>query len=154
MPGPISFRGVRLGMPICEDIWMEESSAYENVVECLTETGAELLIVPNGSPYARAKDELRLNIAVARVLESDLPLIYVNQVGGQDELVFDGASFALHADKTLPFQLGCFTEAVVTTQWVRRGNTWRCEKAPKVAAVEADRADYAACVLGLRDYVN
>jgi NAD+ synthase len=91
MPGPINFRGVRIGIPICEDIWAEE------VVECLVETGAELLIVPNGSPYWARKDELRLNIVVARVTESGLPLLYVNQVGGQDELVFDGSSFALHA---------------------------------------------------------
>jgi NAD+ synthase len=75
-PGPVSFRGIRLGLPICEDIWDAE------VVECLAETGAELLIVPNGSPYWRDKDEVRLNIAVARVTESDLPIIYVNQVGG------------------------------------------------------------------------
>jgi NAD+ synthase len=154
MPGPISFRGVRIGLPVCEDIWMEESSAYEDVVECLVETGAELLIVPNGSPYARSKDELRLNVAVARVVESGLPLIYVNQIGGQDELVFDGASFGLHGDKTLAFQLAGFTEAVVTTQWSRAGGTWRCEKGPRVTAPDDDHADYTACVLGLRDYVN
>src|SRR5580700_771632 len=88
MPGPVNFRGVRLGVPICEDIWGAD------VVETLAETGAELLIVPNGSPYWRNKETTRLNIAVARVTESDLPLIYVNEVGGQDELIFDGASFA------------------------------------------------------------
>jgi NAD+ synthase len=91
------FRGVRVGVPICEDIWLEES-AIRNVVECLAETGAEILVVPNGSPYARDKNDVRLSIAVARVTESGLPLIYLNQVGGQDELVFDGASFALNAD--------------------------------------------------------
>src|SRR5436309_1151383 len=80
LPGPISFRGVRIGIPICEDIWTEWGS-YENVVECLTETGAELLIVPNGSPYSRDKDDARLNVAVARVTETELPLVYVNQVG-------------------------------------------------------------------------
>ena len=80
------------------------------MVETLAETGAEMLLVPNGSPYQRDKDDVRLNIAVARVTESGLPLIYVNQVGGQDELVFDGASFALHADRSLAFQLPAFTE--------------------------------------------
>ncbi|HYY37575.1 MAG TPA: nitrilase-related carbon-nitrogen hydrolase, partial [Xanthobacteraceae bacterium] len=115
-PGPVNFRGVRLGLPICEDIWTEWGD-YEDVVECLAETGAELLIVPNGSPYFRDKDELRLNIAVARVTESGVPLIYVNQIGGQDELVFDGASFALHGDRTLAFQLPGFREAVSTTYW-------------------------------------
>jgi NAD+ synthase len=148
MPGPVNFHGVRLGLPICEDIWGEE------IVECLAETGAELLLVPNGSPYWRQKGDVRLNIAVARVTEQGLPTVYVNQVGAQDELVFDGVSFGLHADCSLAFQLVAFQEAVVTTHWQRRGTTWRCENGPMVAAVEAERADYAACVLGLRDYVN
>ena len=148
MPGPVNFRGVRLGLPICEDIWGDE------IVECLAETGAELLVVPNGSPYWRQKGEVRLNIAVARVTEQGLPTVYVNQVGAQDELVFDGVSFGLHADCSLAFELAAFQETIVTTQWVRQGDTWRCENGPKVAPVEAERADYAACVLGLRDYVN
>jgi NAD+ synthase len=148
MPGPVNFRGVRLGLPICEDIWGSE------VVECLAETGAEMLIVPNGSPYWRQKGDVRLNIAVARVTEQNLPTIYVNQVGGQDELVFDGVSFGLHADSSLAFQLAGFQESIVTTRWVRRDSTWRCEDGPVVNAVEAERADYSACVLGLRDYVN
>jgi NAD+ synthase len=148
MPGPISFRGVRLGIPICEDIWGAE------VVECLAETGAEMLVVPNGSPYWRQKGDVRINIAVARVTEQGLPTIYVNQVGGQDELVFDGVSFALHSDCSLAFQLAAFEETVVTTHWARRGGTWRCEDGPMVDSVEADRADYSACMLGLRDYVN
>src|SRR5271169_6873687 len=96
-PGPINFRGVRLGLPVCEDTWTDWGD-YENVVECLAETGAELLIVPNGSPYWHNKSDVRLNVAVARVTESGLPLVYINQVGGQDELVFDGASFALNAE--------------------------------------------------------
>jgi NAD+ synthase len=148
MPGPVNFRGVRLGLPICEDIWGAE------VVECLAETGAEMLVVPNGSPYWRQKGDVRLNIAVARVTEQGLPTVYVNQIGGQDELVFDGVSFGLHADCSLAFQLAAFQEAIVTTQWVRRNETWRCENGPIVDSVEADHADYAACMLGLRDYVN
>src|SRR4249919_602382 len=148
MPGPVSFRGVRLGIPICEDIWGTE------VVECLGETGAEMLVVPNGSPYWRQKNDVRLNIAVARVSEQGLPTIYVNQVGGQDELVFDGVSFGLHADCSLAFQFAAFEETVATTQWVRQNGTWRCENGLQVASVETDRADYTACALGLRDYVN
>src|SRR5579885_1509829 len=139
VPGPVNFRGVRLGIPVCEDIWTEESASYENVVECLAETGAELLIVPNGSPYWRCKNDVRLNVAVARVTEQNLPMVYVNQVGGQDELVFDGVSFGLNADRALGFHLGAFAECVVTTQWVRRGGTWRCESGPMVEAVEGDR---------------
>ena len=148
MPGPVNFRGVRLGLPICEDIWGTE------VVECLAETGAEMLVVPNGSPYWRQKGDVRLNIAVARVTEQGLPTVYVNQVGGQDELVFDGVSFGLHADCSLAFQLAAFQETIVTTRWARRSGTWCCEDGPIVRSVEADHADYAACVLGLRDYVN
>ena len=148
MPGPVNFRGVRLGLPICEDIWGAE------VVECLAETGTEMLVVPNGSPYWRQKGDVRINIAVARVTEQGLPTIYVNQVGGQDELVFDGVSFALHSDCSLAFQLAAFQETVVTTHWIRHGGTWRCEDGPIAQSVEADRADYSACVLGLRDYVN
>ena len=152
-PGPVNFRGVRIGLPICEDIWTEWGD-YEDVVECLAETGAELLIVPNGSPYSRDKDELRLNIAVARVTETGVPLIYVNQIGGQDELVFDGASFALHGDGTLAFQLPAFHEAVHTTHWERTGNGWRCIDGPVAAIEQGDKADYFACMLGLRDYID
>ena len=148
MPGPVNFRGVRLGLPICEDIWGAE------VVETLAETGAELLIVPNGSPYWRDKDATRLNIAVARVTESDLPVIYINQVGGQDELVFDGASFALHADRSLAFQLPAFRETLTTVRWQRTGNGWRCLDGAMAKPEAADQEDYCACVLGLRDYVN
>src|SRR6266481_4664282 len=152
-PGPVNFRGVRIGMPICEDIWTEWGD-YEDVVECLAETGAELMIVPNGSPYWREKDELRLNIAVARVTESGVPLVYVNQIGGQDELVFDGASFALHVDRGLAFQLPAFREIVETTQWERTGNGWHCVDGRIVAVEEGDKADYLACMLGVRDYVD
>jgi NAD+ synthase len=153
VPGPVSFRGVRLGLPICEDTWTDWGD-YENVVECLAETGAELLIVPNGSPYWRDKIDVRLNVAVARVTEAGLPLIYINQVGGQDELVFDGASFALNVDRSIAFQLPAFRETVVTTQWSRVDGAWRCAQGPVAAAEELDEADYAACVLGLRDYVE
>ncbi len=152
-PGPINFRGVRIGVPVCEDIWTEWGD-YEDVVECLAETGAELMLVPNGSPYSRDKDEVRLNIAVARVTESSLPLVYVNQVGGQDELVFDGASFALNADRSLAFQLPAFREVVATLVWQRTGNGWRSVDGPIARLEEGDEADYLACMLGLRDYVN
>src|ERR1700751_973629 len=138
LPGPVNFRGVRIGIPICEDIW------GPGPVECLAETGAEILVVPNGSPYWRNKSDVRLNITVSRVTEQGLPTVYVNQIGGQDELVFDGVSFGLHADCSLAFQLAAFQEAIVTTQWVRRNETWRCENGPIVDSVEADHADYAA----------
>ncbi|MFQ3459685.1 NAD+ synthase, partial [Bradyrhizobium sp. UFLA01-814] len=152
-PGPVTVRGVRIGVPICEDIWLEESEEYENVVECLAETGAEILVVPNGSPYARDKADLRLSIVVARVTESGLPLVYLNEVGGQDELIFDGASFALNADLSVAAQLPAFEENVTTLIWRKTADGWRCN-GPITAQLEGDKADYAACVLGLRDYVR
>jgi NAD+ synthase len=151
--GPLTVRGIRVGVPICEDIWLEESEEYENVVECLAETGAEILVVPNGSPYARNKNDLRLSVAVARVTESGLPLIYLNQVGGQDELVFDGASFALNADLSVAAQLPAFGESIATLRWSKTAAGWRCN-GPIAPVVTGDEADYAACVLGLRDYVE
>src|SRR6202521_175965 len=152
-PGPVSIRGVRVGVPICEDTWLEESEDYENVVECLAETGAEILVVPNGSPYARDKNDIRLSISVARVTESGLPLIYLNQVGGQDELVFDGASFALNADLSVAAQLPAFEESITTLRWNKTETGWRCA-GPVAPVVDGDKGDYAACVLGLRDYVG
>jgi NAD+ synthase len=148
MPGPIVLRGVRIGIPICEDIWGPE------VVECVAETGGEILLVPNGSPYTRDKTVQRLNIAVSRVVEAALPLVYLNQVCGQDELVFDGASFVLNADRTLGAQLPAFEECVALTRWQREAGGWRCVEGPNAAIVEGDEGDYAACVLGLRDYVD
>src|ERR1043166_87475 len=148
LPGPVVFRGVRVGVPVCEDIWQPD------VVECVAETGGEILLVPNGSPYWREKTAVRLNIAVARVVESSLPLVYLNMVGGQDELVFDGASFGLNADRSFAFQLPAFRECVVTTHWVRQNGAWRCLQGPSALIEEADEADYASGVLGLRDYVG
>src|SRR5246500_4724009 len=151
--GPVTVKGVRVGVPICEDIWLEESEDYENVVECLAETGAEILVVPNGSPYARDKTDVRLSIAVARAPKSGLPLIYLNQVCGQDELVFDGASFALNADLSVAAQLPDFVEDITTLRWAKGNDGWRCN-GPVAKVLEGDKADYAACVLGLRDYVR
>jgi NAD+ synthase len=149
VPGPINFRGVRLGIPICEDIWGDMG-----VCETLAESGAELLLVPNGSPFYRGKVDVRHQVAIRQVIESGLPLIYANQLGGQDELVFDGASFAIQADRTLAFQMSQFEEAVSVTRWKRNGDTWHCEKGPVSQIPEREEADYRACMLGLRDYVN
>src|SRR3984957_15636938 len=151
--GPMTIRGVRVGVPICEDTWLEESAEYENIVECLAETGAEILVVPNGSPYARGKADIRLSVSVARVTESALPLIYLNQIGGQDELVFDGASFALNADLSVAAQLPAFEESIATLRWNRTESGWRCS-GPVAPVLDGDKGDYAACVLGLRDYVG
>ena len=146
-PGSISFKGVRIGVPICEDIWGPD------VVECLMETGAELLIVPNGSPYNRDKTDVRLNVVISRVTETKLPLLYLNQVGGQDELVFDGGSFGVNADGGLAFQMPAFREDMLLVEWRRSLNGWWCDT-DKALIEENDQADYTACMLGLRDYVK
>ena len=148
LPGPVDFRGVRLGLPVCEDIWEPE------VADCLSETGAELLVVPNGSPYWSDKSEQRMQIAVARVVETGLPLIFANQVGGQDELVFDGGSFGLNGDRTLGFQMPQFQTGIALTRWERGERGWRCIEGPAAKLPENESANWQACVLGLRDYVG
>ena len=148
MPGPVNFRGVRIGVPICEDIWGEE------VCECLQETGAELLISPNGSPFDWPKPDLRMNVAVARVTETGLPLVYLNQVGGQDELVFDGASFVLNADRQLAAQLPAWEEALEAVELRRTSAGWAGEIGLRAPLEAGEAAAYHACVLGLRDYVE
>ena len=148
MPGPLNFRDVRIGVPICEDIWSEE------VCECLAETGSELLISPNGSPYTRTKLETRMRLAVSRVAETGLPLAYVNQVGGQDELVFDGASFVLNRGGALALQMPGWISSVTISEWRRYSDGWRCEPGERAILEEGEAAAYRACVLGLRDYVN
>ncbi|MSP82376.1 MAG: NAD+ synthase [Alphaproteobacteria bacterium] len=149
LPGPVPFRGARLGLMICEDMW------YPDVTECLEESGAEILIVINGSPFEQDKDDERLNLAVARITESGLPLLYVNQVGGQDELVFDGASFVLDAECRLKAHATAWREDVLTTRWTPRADgRWTCE-ATRIAKADAgEAAIYRAMVLGLADYVG
>ena len=148
-PGPIAFRGMRLGLMICEDMWTPDST------EALQESGAELLVVINGSPFESDKRDERLSLAVARVKESGLPLLYVNQMSGQDELVFDGASFAIDAECRLRIQLPDWREAVVPTRW-RRGadDRWTVEPGLLSKPSEGPEAIYQAMVLGLRDYVH
>src|ERR1051326_3223051 len=148
MPGPFAIRGVRIGVPICEDIWGPDP------VECLSETGAEILLVPNGSPFDALKRDHRLNVAVARVVESGLPLVYLNQVGGQDELVFDGASFVLNADRRMVVQLPSWEESVAITRWRREPAGWICAEGPLAETDALNAALYSAMMLGLKDYVN
>jgi NAD+ synthase len=148
MPGPVNFNGVRLGIPICEDIWTDA------VTECLAESGAEIFIVPNGSPFTLKKREQRENVAVSRVAETGLPLLYVNQVGGQDELVFDGASFALNRGGKLAVQLPAWETSVVVSEWRRGAEGWSCAQGPLATLEDGSTAAYLACVTGLRDYVE
>ena len=148
LPGPLNFRGVRVGVPICEDIW------FAPVCECLAETGAELLIAPHGSPFEVGKGDRRLSVAVARVTETGLPLAFLNRVGGQDELVFDGASFVLNGDRPLAHRLPDWDEDVRVTHWARGPGGWACAKGD-ITAGDTDPEDiYHAMLVGLRDYVN
>jgi NAD+ synthase len=148
LQGPVNMRGVRIGVPICEDIWIPE------VTECHAETGAEILLVPNGSPFDLSKREERINHAVARIVETRLPLVYVNQVGGQDELVFDGGSFVLNADRKLALQLPSFEEKIVLTRWRREVQGWVCESGDIVGEESENELVYRAMILGLKDYVD
>ena len=149
LPSPINFRGVRIGVPICEDIWTDE------VCECLEETGAEFFVVPNGSPFDWRKPDVRMNVAVARVTETKLPLAYVNQVGGQDELAFDGASFVLNADASLAVQMPAWETGLVVTEWSRGDSgAWTCAVGERAVLPEGEAAAYGACVVALRDYVD
>ncbi|MFJ6323576.1 MULTISPECIES: NAD+ synthase [unclassified Rhizobium] len=147
--GPVNFRGVRIGIPICEEIWNDLG-----ICETLAESGAEILLVPNGSPYYRGKVDIRHQVALRQVIESGLPLIFAAQVGGQDELVFDGASFGFNADKTLAFQMSQFETALAVTTWKKNGDGWHCTEGPMAHIPEGEEADYRACLLGFRDYVN
>lgn len=148
-PGPVNFRGVRLGVPICEDIWGEH-----DICETLAESGAEILLVPNGSPYYRAKVDVRQQVVIKQVIETGLPILYANQLGGQDELIFDGASFAINSDKSLAFQMSQFEDQVMVSVWKRGEKGWFCTEGPMSRIPEKLEADYRACMLGLRDYVN
>jgi NAD+ synthase len=148
LPGPLPFRGVRLGVPICEDIW------FPDVCECLAETGAEILLVPNGSPYELDKDDKRLSLAAMRVAETGLPLAYLNRVGGQDEIVFDGASFVMNADRRIAVQLPDWEERVTLTTWFRTAKGWVCEEGHKHRLDPYPEDIYHAMQIGLADYVN
>lgn len=147
-PRPFDIRGVRFGVPVCEDIWTPD------VVECLTRTGGEILLVPNGSPFEAGKETMRLDLASKRVEESGLPLIYLNQVGGQDEVVFDGASFVVNRDQSLAWLFPAWEERVLVTEWSREEGGWTCAKG-SISMIEGrDASVYSAMILGLRDYVN
>jgi NAD+ synthase len=147
-PGPIVFRGYRLGLMICEDWW------FPSVSETLAESGAELLLSINGSPFEDGKQTRRVTLAVERVVETGLPYIFCAQVGGQDEIVFDGASFVLNADRTLAVQMPAFKEAITLTTWTRTNTGLVCTPQPPSPEPHRLSLIYSAMMTGLRDYVN
>ncbi|SCM69517.1 NAD+ synthase [Donghicola eburneus] len=148
MNGPYVLNGVRIGTPICEDAW------HEDVAETLAETGAEFLVVPNGSPYRREKYDTRLTHMVSRVIENDMPLVYVNMVGGQDDQAFDGGSFVLNRGGKLAALLPVFEEAVAHITLNRTDDGWDAEQTKLAAHPDAWEQDYHAMVVTLRDYLG
>ncbi|SEN71220.1 NAD+ synthase [Gemmobacter aquatilis] len=145
--GPYRVGPIRIGTPICEDAW------HPDVTETLAETGAEILLVPNGSPYHRGKPDLRLNLMVARVVETGLPLVYLNMVGGQDDQVFDGSSMVLNPGGQLAVQMPQFDACLTHVDFTRTAEGWRAEPGLMAEIPKIWEADYRACVMGLADYM-
>ncbi len=146
LPDIFEFKGRKMGILICEDMW------YANVAEHLKKQGAEAFIVPNGSPFEVTKDETRFDIARSRIKETGLPLIYVNQVGGQDELVFDGASFIMDPKGEILFQAPEFVEGEYNVTYNFADNSVDGDASTKNLSGEAEL--YGALKLGLRDYIE
>jgi len=149
LPEPVLFRGAMLGLPVCEDIW------HPDVCSHLAEFGAGLFITVNGSPYEIDKDELRIDeIARRRAVDTGVPMAYLNRVGGQDELVFDGASFVINGDGSLAVQMRDWEEQVVETRWTKTAGGWRCDQGELSPLADHPEDIYCAMVLSLRDYVE
>ena len=148
LPEPLTFKGVRIGVPICEDIWLDAVTAH------LARAGVELLLVPNGSPFEIDKDHDRARLVRRRVVETGLPLVYLNRVGGQDELAFDGSSFIVNDDGELVVQMPDWQEAMLLTDWSRTANGWTCDTRAQVDLDEFPADIYHAMMMGLADYVG
>ncbi len=148
IPGPVEIAGCRIAFPICEDMW------FEDVAETMAESGADLFVIPNGSPYARGKYDARIQHMVARGVETGLPVIYLNLIGGQDDQVFDGGSFAMNPGGRLVVQMPFFDDVAESVEVGRTDQGWRI--APGVLAPVPDAAemDYRAMVEATRDYVG
>jgi NAD+ synthase len=145
---PVTIKGVAIGLPICEDIWHPEVCAH------LVDNGARLLLCPNGSPYWRNKQATRYKLVRDRVAEDNVPMLYLNQVGGQDELVYDGASFGVEPGGRLVLQARSFEPELLISNWGRTADGWRCTDPHVMPLSSVDEAPWRACVLGLRDYVR
>src|SRR5438874_797592 len=148
LPEPIEWRGIRLGVPVCEDMWLEPVCAH------LAELGAELFLVPHGSPFELDKNQTRERLARARTTSTGLPLVFLNRVGGQDELAFDGSSFVMHPDGEVVVQMADWDVAFLMTEWARGADGWRCETrfSHELDTFPADV--YRAMMVALRDYVG
>ncbi|MDP5085259.1 MAG: NAD+ synthase [Yoonia sp.] len=140
--------GPRIGHPICEDAW------YPDVCEAMVESGAEILVVPNGSPYFRDKFAIRMNKMVARVIENDVPLVYLNMMGGQDDQMFDGGSFVLNRGGRLAVQLPLLETAIAHVDFALTENGWEALDGPKASLPDSMEQDYRVMVEALRDYMR
>jgi len=148
LPQPVEIKGVPVGIPICEDIW------HRPVCEHLATIGAEIMLCPNGSPYWTDKQHIRKDLVRARVAEDGVPLIYLNQVGGQDELIYDGASFAIEPGEKLVIQGKSFESDFIVSDWARGADGWTCTNGRVDDLTSVKEAPWRAAVLGLRDYVQ
>ena len=148
IPGPCRVGPLRIGMPICEDAW------HEDVAEAQAESGAEILLVPNGSPYSRGRHDTRLGLMVNRVVETGLPLVYLNMTGGQDDQVFDGTSFVLNPGGHMTHLLPGFVDALVQVDFEQTPEGWRALPGARAALADDWERDYHAMVTGTRDYLH
>ena len=148
LPEPIVWRGIKLGVPVCEDMWLEPVCAH------LAELGAELFIVPHGSPYELDKNQTRERLARARTTSTGLPLVFLNRVGGQDEIAFDGSSFVMHPDGEIVVQMADWEEQFLLTDWTRGPDGWRCETRVEHELDSFPADVYRAMMVALRDYVE
>ena len=146
--GPYNVDGVRIGSPICEDAW------HQDVCEAQVESGAEIFVVPNGSPYWRDKREERLQAMIARVIETDIPLVYLNMVGGQDDQGFDGMSFALNPRGELAMQMPAYDEVIQKLDFKKIDGKWFAEKCTLEKIPQQLELDYRTMVETLKDYVS
>lgn len=146
--GPYRIGPLRIGSPICEDSW------HEDVCNTMAESGAEVFLVPNGSPYYRNKFDRRVSHMVARVVETGLPLIYLNMIGGQDDQVFDGGSFALNPGGVLAMQMPLFDEQIRHLDLLETEQGWRIEDGEKAVFPDVWEQDYRVMVEALRDYLR
>jgi NAD+ synthase len=144
--GPYDLGVVRVGTPICEDAW------HEDVPEALQESGAEILLVPNGSPYYRGKFDRRLSVMVARVVETGLPMAYLNMVGAQDDQVFDGGSFVLNPGGRIALRLPVFDEAIAHVDFEKTAEGWRALPGEIAPLPDEWEQDYRVMVEATRDY--
>ena len=141
-------RGIAIGLTICEDIWRS------GPIAAARSAGAECVIAINGSPYELRNQQIREMVAKARVYEAGIPIIYLNMVGGQDELVFDGGSFAMNAGGNVTFRAPAFVEDLYEVALTGSATGVEIESGPVVEHLSTDASVYEALITGTRDYVD